>query len=55
MRHRYRVSLTVYDMDSMLQLTRSGTVNGEGLVSLRDGHVVAVRWAQGLPPALVRQ
>ena len=53
--HRYRVSLTVYDMDSMLQLTRSGTVNGEGLVNLRDGDVVSVRWAQGLSPVLVRQ
>ena len=49
------MSLTVYDMDSMLQLTRRGTVNGEGLVNLRDGDVVAVRWAQGLSPVLVRQ
>jgi hypothetical protein len=53
--HRYRLSLTVYDMDSMLQLTPSGTVTGEGLVTIRDGDVVAVRWAQGESPGLVRQ
>jgi hypothetical protein len=53
--HRYRLSLTVYDMDSMLQLTPSGTVSGEGLVTIRDGDVVSVRWAQGESPELIRQ
>jgi hypothetical protein len=53
--HRYRLSLTVYDMDSMLQLTPSGTVTGEGLVTIHDGDVVSVRWAQGESPELIRQ
>ncbi len=53
--HRYRLSLTVYDMDSMLQLTPGGTVIGEGLVTIRDGDVVSVRWAQGESPELIRQ
>jgi hypothetical protein len=53
--HRYRLSLTVYDMDSMLQLTPGGTVTGEGLVTVRDGDVVSVRWAQGESPELIRQ
>jgi hypothetical protein len=53
--HRYRLSLTVYDMDPMLQLTPSGTVTGEGLVTIRDGDVVSVRWAQGESPELIRQ
>jgi len=53
--HRYRVCLTVYDMDSMLQLTPSGTVSGEGLVTIRDGDVVSVRWSQGEVPSLIRQ
>jgi hypothetical protein len=53
--HRYRLSLTVYDMDSMLQLTPGGTVTGEGLVTVRDGDVVSVRWAQGESPELFRQ
>jgi hypothetical protein len=53
--HRYRVRLTVYGLDAMLQLNPSGTVTGEGLVSIRDGDVVAVRWVQGETPVLVRQ
>jgi hypothetical protein len=53
--HRYRVRLTVYGLDAMLQLNPSGTVTGEGLVSIRDGDVVSVRWAQGEAPALIRQ
>lgn len=53
--HRYRVRLTVYGLDSMLQLNPSGTVSGEGLVRIRDGDVVSVRWVQGEPPVLVRQ
>lgn len=53
--HRYRVRLTVYGLDAMLQLNPSGTVTGEGLVSIRDGDVVSVRWAQGEEPALIRQ
>ncbi len=53
--HRYRVSLTVYDLDSMLQLTPGGTVSGEGLVTIRDGDVVSVRWSRGETPVLVRQ
>lgn len=53
--HRYRVRLTVYGLDAMLQLNPSGTVTGEGLVSIQDGDVVSVRWAQGEAPVLVRQ
>jgi IrrE N-terminal-like domain len=53
--HRYRLRLTVYDLDAMLQLNPSGTVSGEGLVTIRDGDVVSVRWAGGEPPVLIRQ
>jgi hypothetical protein len=53
--HRYRLSLTVYDLDPMLQLIPSGTVSGEGLLTIRDGDVVSVHWAQGEMPVLIRQ
>jgi hypothetical protein len=53
--HRYRLRLTVYSLDAMLQLNPSGTVTGEGLITVRDGDVVTVNWAQGEPPRLVRQ
>ncbi len=53
--HRYRVRLTVYGLDAMLQLNPSGTVTGEGLVTIHQGDVLSVRWAQGETPVLVRQ
>ena len=53
--HRYRLALTVYGLDAMLQLNFSGNVKGEGLVTVGDGDVLAVRWTPGEPPALVRQ
>jgi hypothetical protein len=53
--HRYRLRLTVYDVDPMLQLIPSGTVSGEGLLTIRDGDVISVRWAQGETPVLIRQ
>lgn len=53
--HRYRVRLTVYGLDAMLQLNPSGTVTGEGLVTIHQGDVLSVRWAQGETPLLVRQ
>lgn len=53
--HRYRLALTVYGLDAMLQLNPSGNVRAEGLVTIVDGDVLAVRWSPGEPPALVRQ
>jgi hypothetical protein len=53
--HRYRLKLMVYSFDAMLQLNPSGTVSGEGIVTVRDGDVVVVSWAQGEVPTLVRQ
>lgn len=53
--HRYRVRLMVYGLDAMLQLNPSGTVTGEGLVTIHQGDVLSVRWAQGETPVLVRQ
>jgi hypothetical protein len=53
--HRYRVALTLYGFDAMLQLNPSGTVSGEGLLAVEEGSVFSVRWRSGEPPALVRQ
>jgi hypothetical protein len=53
--HRYRVSLTLYAFDAMLQLNPSGGAIGEGLISVDEGSVLAVRWRSGEPPRLVRQ
>jgi hypothetical protein len=53
--HRYRVSVKLYAFDAMLQLNPSGGATGEGLVSVHEGSVLAVRWRSGEPPRLVRQ
>jgi len=53
--HRYRVSLELYAFDAMLQLNPSGSATGEGLISVDEGSVLAVRWRSGEPPKLVRQ
>jgi hypothetical protein len=53
--HRYRVSVKLYAFDAMLQLNPSGGANGEGLIAVAEGSVLAVRWRSGEPPALVRQ
>jgi hypothetical protein len=53
--HRYRVSLNFYAFDAMLQLNPSGGATGEGLISVAEGSVLAVRWRSGEPPRLVRQ
>jgi hypothetical protein len=53
--HRYRVSVKLYAFDAMLQLNPSGGATGEGLISVAEGSVLAVRWRSGEPPRLVRQ
>ena len=53
--HRYRVSVKLYAFDAMLQLNPSGGATGEGLISVQEGSVLAVRWRSGEPPRLVRQ
>ena len=53
--HRYRVSVNLYAFDAMLQLNPSGGATGEGLISVAEGSVLAVRWRSGEPPRLVRQ
>ena len=53
--HRYRVSVKLYAFDAMLQLNPSGGASGEGLISVDEGSVLAVRWRSGEPPSLVRQ
>ncbi len=53
--HRYRLSVTLYAFDAMLQLNPSGGATGEGLISVAEGSVLAVRWRSGEPPRLVRQ
>ena len=53
--HRYRVALELYAFDAMLQLNPSGGATGEGLISVDEGAVLAVRWRSGEPPRLVRQ
>jgi hypothetical protein len=53
--HRYRIAATLYGFDAMLQLNPGGRSGGEGLVTVNDGDVFAVRWAAGEPPSLQRQ
>lgn len=53
--HRYRVSVKLYAFDAMLQLNPSGGANGEGLIVVDEGSVLAVRWRSGEAPTLVRQ
>jgi hypothetical protein len=53
--HRYRVLVKLYAFDAMLQLNPSGGASGEGLVSVAEGSVLAVRWRSGESPRLVRQ
>ncbi len=53
--HRYRVLVKLYAFDAMLQFNPSGGASGEGLVSVDEGSVLAVRWRSGESPRLVRQ
>ena len=53
--HRYRVAVKLYAFDAMLQLNPSGGATGEGLISVHEGSVLAVRWRSGELPRLVRR
>jgi hypothetical protein len=52
--HSYRLTLDLYDLDGLLQLSPSGSVTGQGLIAVRDGDIFQVEWKAGERPTLVK-
>jgi uncharacterized protein DUF955 len=52
--HSYRLSMTLFGVDGLLQLTPFALVSGTGHFVVRDGDAFQVSWAPGSAPALVK-
>jgi hypothetical protein len=53
--HSYRLTVEVYQLDSLLQFNPSGSVTGRGQLLVQNGDRFRVNWAPGTDPTLVRE
>jgi hypothetical protein len=51
--HRYELTIEIYNLDELLQLTPSGVVRGDGTVEFERAGRLEINWLVDEPPALL--